>query len=399
MIEKQHTIEWLDFIITIVLDSSKSEVNTLTTTQYENIIGTCIEKKIKYISFLNQQRLGLFGKRKLRQLIKAHHSSLMILLDQAQQAASQINPLNKLTISAMAEITNCVRELLSLIENGFSQYILLDEPAPKAYVALWKKDLKIRTDAISSDLARRNQNQELIYVLLGPLSETAGAEVMQELSFREIFYQKELLRGIEQTISAQLPSSIHDRLVELLIYMNFNSRDFMNYYTSTLAERINALEPENKKITQLLFTFKEFNQMHRKPGARLISYESDVKKVITNWFTQEISYLKKKSRWDVQPLVIDAPSPQPTKTDPYKVMVLLSVDQIALFLRALDSLRILQARSMNAVFRSITPFLSTPRKTDISWDSMRSKSYAFEEKDKQTVIKVLESVINWIKEY
>jgi hypothetical protein len=129
-------------------------------------------------------------------------------------------------------------------------------------------------------------------------------------------------------------------------------------------------------------------------------YDPDLDKVIGNWFAQEITYLEKKSQWDVTPLTQSIPpSFAKEKTDPIKVMVLLNVDQIGIILRALDSLRILKAKSMNAVFQSITPFLSTPKTSDISWDSMRSKAYSFEEKDKLAVIKILQSVIDWIREY
>jgi hypothetical protein len=105
------------------------------------------------------------------------------------------------------------------------------------------------------------------------------------------------------------------------------------------------------------------------------------------------------SEWDMAGHLQGATVISQQKPEPFKVMVLLSVDQIGLILRALDSVRILKAKSLNAVFESITPFLSTPRKPEISWESMRSKSYTFEEKDKQTVIKILQTVIDWINEY
>jgi hypothetical protein len=53
---------------------------------------------------------------------------------------------------------------------------------------------------------------------------------------------------------------------------------------------------------------------------------------------------------------------------------------------------------MNSVFQRIAPHLSTPRKTEISWESMRAKAYQFEESDKQRVLKMLESLSRWISE-
>ena len=72
---------------------------------------------------------------------------------------------------------------------------------------------------------------------------------------------------------------------------------------------------------------------------------------------------------------------------------------MALILRATDDLRIIQAKSLNEVFRTIAPYLSTPYKEDISHGAMRSKAYSPEERDRQIAIETLERIIEKIKEY
>jgi len=51
------------------------------------------------------------------------------------------------------------------------------------------------------------------------------------------------------------------------------------------------------------------------------------------------------------------------------------------------------------VFKSIAPHLSTPQKQDISFDSMRSKSYSAELRDKEVVIQMLRQMVDKVKEY
>ena len=80
-------------------------------------------------------------------------------------------------------------------------------------------------------------------------------------------------------------------------------------------------------------------------------------------------------------------------------MCVLSTDQTALILRAADELKIIIAKSMNEVFKTIVPHLSTPYKENLSYDSMRSKSYAAETRDKEIAIQTLEKIIKKIKEY
>ena len=83
----------------------------------------------------------------------------------------------------------------------------------------------------------------------------------------------------------------------------------------------------------------------------------------------------------------------------YKVLCALSVDQIGLILKAADDTRLVQARSLNQVFKSIVPYLSTTVKTDISFDSMRASTYHPEAPDKEKAIAALERMIGKIKEY
>ncbi|WP_409415800.1 hypothetical protein [Flavobacterium sp. PS2] len=82
-----------------------------------------------------------------------------------------------------------------------------------------------------------------------------------------------------------------------------------------------------------------------------------------------------------------------------KVLCKLSTDQTALILRASDELKILISKSMNHLFKTIVPFLSTPNKVNLSYDAMRSKAYVAEERDKEIAIETLERMIEQIKEY
>ena len=128
----------------------------------------------------------------------------------------------------------------------------------------------------------------------------------------------------------------------------------------------------------------------------------DLETVLGNWFTQEILYLEKKLHLSVVPLQSKKKNPidkQATAKEKQKVLCMLSTDQMGLILRASDELRILVAKSMSQVFKTIVPTFSTPYKEDLSYDGMRSKSYVAEERDKQIAIETLERIIKKIKEY
>src|SRR5699024_3884044 len=122
---------------------------------------------------------------------------------------------------------------------------------------------------------------------------------------------------------------------------------------------------------------------------------------IGNWFTQEILYLEKKRQQSVVPAETNKERlvrKNPIAEENLKVLCALSTDQTALILRAAAELGILKARSLNEMFKTIVPHLSTPYKENLSYDSMRSKSYVAEERDQEIAIEALEKVIDRINE-
>jgi hypothetical protein len=83
----------------------------------------------------------------------------------------------------------------------------------------------------------------------------------------------------------------------------------------------------------------------------------------------------------------------------YKVLCRLSVDQIAIILKAADDIKLVVTRSFSQVLKSIVPFLSTERFKDFSWKSARSSTYKMEDGDKTIAIETLEALISKIRQY
>ena len=399
MQEKKYTLEWLDLIVTLTLDPTKTSVYAMGPKEAETIIAKTVSEIHKNKTFLKQQTFTVSSRRKIQHLIKQHHSTLVNLLDHAYENALKLGTDNPLMSKTIQTVIGCVDELLTFIENHFWEYISLEERVPAAYLTQIKKEITQRVDELKGGLFQRVGNKMLSDILLNVLLNFNSDKNNRSISLREIFYKKEVIKGLERISRSREENQMHDAVIELLVYLNFNSRSFMNYYTQKFAQRANAPGPIRDKMTQLLLCYKEFNQMHRKPGVKLNPDYADLKKVVGNWFAQEILFLEKKHQWDVSPLKDYSAPPANSISERFKILCFLSVDQIGLLFRAMDALRILKARSLNLVYQSITPYLSTPRTQDISWESMRNKSYAVEQRDKEVLIKMLESMITWIKEY
>lgn len=396
--EQKYALEWLDFMVTVTLNPTRTDPTVLDADRSDIILSQAGEEADRIKRALQNHTFGLFSKRKIQLLVKQYHDSLVMLLDAACENESRIDAAQQIAKRTCQAILEGIEELLNFIENRFGEYIGFDERVPARYLQQIRKDLRTRVDTFKSDVAGGVDSKKLTDILLHALYSFTNEPLKRVVTYREVFYKKELVKEVEKIRLSGDESKMHDALTELLVCLNFNSRSFMDYYTEKIAQRANSFGPLHEKMNHLLLHFKRFNQMHHKPGVKLNPHYADVRKVIGNWFSQEISYLEKKRQWDVAPLA----STQPIKMlpeQPFKVLCFLSVDQIAIIFRAMDSLRIVQSRSLNLIFQTIAPYLSTPHKEEISWKSMRSKSSGFEDNDKDVVIHTLQKIINWIQEY
>lgn len=397
-----YTLEWLDSLITVSLNPEKSNIASMTDAQIRSFISRIGKEKDKQQSILKRHIFASTKEKQIELLLKQYHSSLVILLDQALEnhryVPEQRPGLKQLT----NELIECLDELLSFIEVRFSNYLSLDERVPVTNIKTVKIELKKRLERIKPKLVKCSDNY-LGEIVLENLNLLIPDSTEFPITFQEVFYKKDLLNELEKLKTDEKGAFPEKDLNALLIHMNFNSRSYVNYLSQMITENVNRCNTLPGKMDKLLFHLKEFNQMRRKRGVILNSQFLDLKTEINNWFDQEIAYLKKKIEFSLgqEPVITNTlhePDRQSYKvTD--KLLCALSVDQLALILKSADDSRIIVSRSLNMIFKTIVPHLSTPHQENISCDSMRSKSYTAEDRDKKIAIQTLEKMISKIKEY
>jgi len=396
-----YPLQWLDSLISITLNPKKDRVRSITADELSIISEKILEETLYIQTQLNNQIFVFRKECEIRLLVQKYHSALIVLLDTVIE--NQNNEVfNNLELSeVMDTLVSCLDELLSFIETRFSNYLGFDERVPSTYLAVTKKELKIRLDNLKEKLIKDVDDKSITDIVLGSLYAFVNSKSNYPVTYREVLYQKELIRELEIFKEPQREVSIFTALDELLIYMNFNSKEYINYFRYSIAKRIHLFQNDADKLDRLLFLFKEFSQMHSNENIGYNLNDQNLKTVLSNWFIQEIAYLEKKIH---QSVVSKQDSEKISdhhqeKNKEHKITCLLSADQIGLILRASDESRILNAKSMSEVFKMIVPHLSTPYKSDLSYHSVRSKSYNAEDKDKEIAIETLEKIIKKIKSY
>lgn len=398
--EKNYHLEWLDSLVStkIISDDNYDLVDL------DSIRSQISEKKEDFKVVLYSEVFKLVSHEEIEILVKQHYSLLIILYDQSINNIKKIKNRYQEGVNFIEPIVSCIIELLSFIETRFSSYLSLDEKVPDGYLFETKRMLKRKLTKVKRELYLLYQENELIEIIFKRLNRfVASKHSFYPVSFRVILYKKELVRNLEDLSKSKRISKTYSPIEELLIYLNYNSKSFVNFFTEKLVQKIKTTNNFYDKIEHLLFYFKEYKQLHRKPDIILNPYYENMDTVLSNWFSQEILFLEKKINLPISPLKERAKriyrESEHDNEDKDKVLCILSADQMGLVLRALDELRIIKSRSMNMVFKTIVPFLSTPNKLDLSYDSMRSKSYNAEERDKEIVIESLQKVIEKIRQY
>jgi hypothetical protein len=397
-----YLLEWLDSVVTSTLNPRKNDVNQITSVQSKTIIEKAIQETQLIQSQITIQVFSLTKEKQIKVLVGNYHSALIILLDNLIANNDAIN----LERDNLKEVTtamfSCLEELLTFVESRFANFLSLDSRMPATYLAISKKKIKQKLDKLKNSLISNVHDEKVVDIVFANLYSFANSKKNKKVTFRQVMYRNQLIKELESLKILKKEENTPSALEALLISMNFNSRTFVGYFTQTITEKISTYEAPTEKMQNLLFYFKEFNQIHSKEGVILKPNHQDLKTVLSDWFKHEMMYLEKQQHFSVVPLSSpDRKQHQPTAIDKIneKVLCKLSTDQTALILRAADELKILIARSMNQVFKTIVPFLSTPTKVDLSYDSMRSKSYVAEERDKELAINALECIIKKIKSY
>lgn len=396
--EYRYTLEWYDSLISVTLNPERADVAAITKQQTEAILITASGQRDKWLREVKREIYGMNNKAQIEFLVRRCHSDLILLADQAYDNHNRMlqapDHLRKLSTAIVSDL----HELLSFLEDRYLKYLGMEQLVPAAYMQKTKEEMKARLDRVKTRLARRISDKILIDIVLGTLYQFVSKQESRRVSFAEVVYKKELIQRLEQAADLRTETKVYNAVSELLIYMNFNKKAYMNYYTEKVSGRINSFGSLSDKMDQLLLAYKEFNQMHINPGIKLNPKYKGVKHVIGNWFAQEIRYLEKKYQWEVSPLEARQGITNSSKPDT-KVRLALNADQIAILIRAFSNQGVLERGTVHAVFRYLVPYLASKERDNLSWDSMRKRSYTPEDKDKKAVLAILENAMAAIRQF
>lgn len=390
-----YPLEWLDTLILHSLNPNKSDLTVLSNIDIAGISESVKIEAEKIQIRLKNEIFLLVKKRQIRLQVRKYHSTLIYLLDSSVDHKKNKVFKNNDLAKVLDLVISTLDELLSFVENRFSQYLSLDERVPITYMIVSKKELMLKLSTLQELQLELEQDRSTIGIVTNELSNSIQSS-NEKASFRQIMYNRLLLKRLSEAYYNDDPNCTFSTLDKILIEMNFNCKKFVDTLIAKLSRNSNNDDDYSEKLNTLLCIYKDFNQLFSNERITFDPMMQNIKTTIDNWFNYEILYYERQIRQIINEQI---PTSETSSKSNAKVECILSTDQMALILRASDESRVLKARSMNLVFKTIVPFLSTPFKKDLSYQSVRSKSYNAEDRDKEIAIQTLKKIIEKIKTY
>jgi len=399
MMNDNYPLEWLDRLILEHLNPSHADAGLLSEAELADISEQVLKESDRIQVRIKNEIFALRRKRQIRLQVRKYHSTLIYLLDTMMDSQKSSVFQSALLQGTAEAVISCLDGLLSFLEKRFSVYLSLDERVPVTYLLVSAKELQLKMKKIKKRIVAREEEREVLSAVLVELAGCLSRQGRSRVTYRKLLYERTVVKDLEEmdysdNSDDSVGESLFFMLDHKLIGLNFNSPAYISLLIKRIESKMQMQEPLSRKLSVLHLCFKEFSQIHSNEKLFFNAGQQHIKTVMGNWFRHELEYLQS----DLAAVSGGRESAGTDKTE-NKLECDLSADQIGIILRAADEARVVKFRSMSLVFQRIVPHLSTAFKRDLSYQSVRSKSYNAEENDKNIAIMTLEKMIKKIRSY
>lgn len=351
------------------------------------------ELSVTYKIQLSDRVFRISKEKQVCLVIENYHNALVLLMDDTLSRHTSLSG------EIHDRIQGILEDLLYFIEKRFSAFLNPDLELPPHYIRFAQRSWKDRLERLK-DRFHDTNGKEVFRFVSGNMLRFIYADRHRHLSLRALSYRKEIISEMEVLSDSPKMVDPAQGLHELLVYMNYNSKGYLEVYTQQVAAKANA---HANRLDREHFLQRQADTIRRLYCNTAIGLHRDkepLKSMILSWFTRELSLFST----GVADTVVSFGRPheqgtsfQSTQEPPLKIHCTFSSGQLALLLRALDQAGLVKAPSLSGLYKAVVPFVSTVRKPELSVDSVRSKSYLFDEKAREDTIGLLEKMIEKIR--
>jgi hypothetical protein len=358
-----------------LLFSQEQDVKAMLTTEVERI------KK----SFIREV-FGLCDDSHLQRYIQVHQQELIRLMDFTQKSFQALDEFQNGKADTLRLAIKCLDELLAFIEKHFTQYFDQDTKPPESYIAISSAEVIKEHARLTEHLYRLDIDRQLSSLLLIPIKKFIEHSTSGTLTYRHIIYVKELIFVITHTFEKH-PAP--EKLRALLIYLNYNSIRYFDYYTNYIRTQTTNLSSAGEQIEKLAFYLKSLNQTQVKPG---LSYKRSIrslKEQVADWLAEEIAYHEK-----INDLWKKNNSAEGLSKN-FKLQADITASQLAFLIKLLIESKIFVNKNLSDVLRFIANSTNV-KNQPLPYESFRVRYYNTEESIRKSVRTLLLQMVDYI---
>jgi hypothetical protein len=392
-----YKLEHLDRLVTDSIQGNLGERFTLSEIDITRILHEALQETEKLKALLVEEVFSFTKEKEIEVYIKNYQISLTHLLDRLYGQQQQLKEPAEEGTRFYQNLFKLIQALLSFIEERFSKYFDKDGKVPDVYLALTREEIQNKLVVLFRIIQQDSPGDLISGQIIQRLTAFSDSPRISSLTYRDIMFYKELVKELEDLDQWGKGESMYSGIQQLLIYLNYNDKEFINAMVNQLNLELRSIDELNDKIDRLLIYSKEMNQLQLKPDSGFLARHPSVKNQLSNWFAEELAYLERKLKGFQT--IVPLPSMPYTESSKSKVICHLPVDQIGIFFRAATDIQIITSPSQKALFDKIAPWLSTPYRLVLSAESMRSKSYSPEKRDQEALKDILMKLFRQVGKY
>lgn len=391
----EYELKELERIVSAILNPTYADPKRRKTEFLANSSRISIAEKIRIKEQFIEKSVSCSNKRQLKLYFRQHQMALIEMADlvfnylqpKCNQCVFRQIPKNS-ELKQIEAVLMELEDLLNYMARNFPSYfddeLKVTERLRWELAAIVKQDIK----KISSDLNRLHVPEHLGTVICKPLEALLSPEIF--LNYREYYYLKEFYRKLVEAIG-----KAETDFTKLLLYLNFNSIWFFNFYVVQLKEISEGIDSDTKLIAFYALKLKELNQVIMKAGVSYKPKLPSIKDQIGGWICEELFYLEKKHqlKYSVSPKDNNIPANQ------FKVETDLSVAELSLGLKLLIETGVIRSKNSSELMRTVAKGFRSRKQDSISEDSLRNKYYNVESGTANSVKDLIIGLLNTVRKY
>lgn len=238
------------------------------------------------------QQVFSMSKEKATELFVQQHQAVLIRLLDKLHDYMQAGNIDDKVIRLYKRLSDHLSFVLDFIENYFSKYFNLDERVPASYLQVSAKEICDQVPGCRQKLKEKGvEDEKLMEIIFCVFTDFCSTRT-NPYTYRDLIYRKDLIRQLMSLGSMHKEGCIYAATAELLVYMNFNSASFFNYFLAVIHGQLKELETTESKIEKLARHQKEIAQIHMKPGYALFAGDTSIKDMLVSAIEKEVNYLQ-----------------------------------------------------------------------------------------------------------